>query len=359
MFIYETRNIFSEDGDGPFRGLVIKATPADFFPAMEGETVVFLEETEEGISLEESFSVGEEAEEGKKPQKADTPEELVDNIANAEDGAVIKLTSDMAVEEAITVSGDKSITLDLGGKKLSSESGQVLNLNGGSVELKNGSVESSGRPVIVYDGELTLDGAEVTSTSDCGVCAAGESASVVMNSGKITAQESGVLITAGAKLEMNGGEIECVDNCPIQGNGSTGQGDVEIVMNGGKLVAHIKTRGYIACAVYMPNSGTFTMNGGEIESDGCGVCMRAGQVNLEGGSIICTGDTPAEGKVGDGKQKVGHYAVVYDQISKYPGASSGTFELNIASGMQLQGTDGDIQVLLEEGAEANIHDNRA
>lgn len=99
MFIYETRNIFSEDGDKPLRGLVIKATPADFFPALEGETVIFLEENEDGISVEESFKVGSEPEEGEKaPQKADTPEELIDNIANAEDGAVIKLTSDMAVE---------------------------------------------------------------------------------------------------------------------------------------------------------------------------------------------------------------------------------------------------------------------
>ena len=32
------------------------------------------------------------------------------------------------------------------------------------------------------------------------------------------------------------------------------------VMNGGKLIAHISSAGYIACGVYMPNNGKFIMN---------------------------------------------------------------------------------------------------
>jgi len=158
---------------------------------------------------------------------------------------------------------------------------------------------------------------------------------------------------------MNGGEIECWDNCPIQGNGSNGQGNVEVVMNGGKLKAHIQSNGYIACGVYMPNSGKFIMNGGEIESEGAGLVMRAGEVELNGGSIVATGATKVKGKVGDSNVTVGPYAVVYDESAKYPGASAGLFKLTIGKDMSLEGTDGDLNVLLSAGASANIVDNRA
>ena len=48
-------------------------------------------------------------------------------------------------------------------------------------------------------------------------------------------------------------------------------------------------------------------------------------------------------------------AVVYDNASNYPAHDS--LELNIANGVVLTGTDGDIQCL-PIGGTANIHDNR-
>lgn len=145
------------------------------------------------------------------------------------------------------------------------------------------------------------------------------------------------------------------------GNGTVGDKpangeNVNIIMNGGKLVAHIQSAGYVACGVYLPNSGSFTMNGGEIESDGAGIVMRGGTVNLNGGKITATGETGVKGKVGDSQVTVGPYAVVYEAKSRYPHYE--TLELNIANGMELIGTDGDINVLLDTGIEANINDNR-
>jgi hypothetical protein len=106
----------------------------------------------------------------------------------------------------------------------------------------------------------------------------------------------------------------------------------------------------------MPNEGSFTMNGGEIVSDGCGICMRGGTVNLNGGSIVATGESGVAGKVGDSRVVVGPYAVVYDAQSRYPAVDS--LELNIAEGMILQGTDGDIDIILETGRSENINDLR-
>ena len=276
-------------------------------------------------------------------------------LANDEPEVEITLTKDMPSAAMITVPEGKKVTLDLGGNKVSGSS-WLVNVAGGDVVLKNGVVESSARPVYVSKGTVTLeDGAVVTSVRDVAINATGAEAKVVMNGGKVNAQESGVLVTSGASVEMNGGEIECTDNCPIQGNGTAGQGDVNIVMNGGKLTAHITSAGYIACGVYMPNSGSFTMNGGEIESDGAGIVMRGGKVNLNAGKVVANGASGVLGKVGDSRVVVGPYAVVYDANSKYPAMD--TLGLTIGAPMQLTGTDGDISVMPDDGT-ANIVDNR-
>ena len=157
---------------------------------------------------------------------------------------------------------------------------------------------------------------------------------------------------------MNGGELEGIDNCPLMGQGTAGNGGTEMVMNGGKLIAHISSAGYIACGVYMPNNGKFIMNGGEIVSDGAGLVMRAGEVELNGGSIVANGASGVSGKVGDSRVVVGPYAVVYDESAKYPGIANGEFKLTVGKNMVLQGTDGDIETLLSSGAVANIVDNR-
>ena len=277
-------------------------------------------------------------------------------LANDEPEVEVVLNQDLNNFNIVSIPTGKKMTIDLGGNKISGGS-YLLNVNGGEVVLKNGEVESNGRPVVVSDGgTVTLDGAEVVSRTDVAISATGENSEVIINSGKVEAQESGVLVTSGATVVVNGGEIECTDNCPLQGNGTRGQGNVNMVMNGGKLIAHISSAGYIACGVYMPNDGSFTMNGGEIVSDGCGVCMRGGEVNLLGGSITANGATGVKGKVGDSRVVVGPYAVVYDAQSKYPAMNS--LELNIGENMNLVGTDGDVDFVLQEGVEANYTDAR-
>ena len=55
-------------------------------------------------------------------------------------------------------------------------------------------------------------------------------------------------------------------------------------------------------------------------------------------------------------------AVVYDEKANYPGLQTGDFKLTIGANMELQGTDGDISILMPDGkdiSEANIIDNRA
>ena len=282
-------------------------------------------------------------------------------LASDEPEVEIVLNKNLAAAAPIEIPTGKTVTLDLGGQTLSSGNNYALEVNGGILVLKNGTVETTGtgdtaRPVVVFSGSVTVDGAEVISQHDCAISATGSNSEVIIESGRVQAQESGVLVTSGASVIVNGGEIECTDNCPLQGNGTAGKGNVSMVMNGGKLIAHITSAGYAACGVYMPNSGSFVMNGGEIESDGCGICMRGGTVQLNAGKVTATGTAGSVGKVGDSRIVVGPYAIVYDAQSKYPAMD--TLNLVIENGVVLNGTDGEISYILQDGTAANVTDNR-
>ena len=283
-------------------------------------------------------------------------------LANDNAEVNVTLSDDVVVTSSIVVPEGKKLNLDLGGNSLSA-SGIALSVNGGEAVVSNGSVSSSANTAINVrnGGTVTVDGADITSVRSNGIAATG--ATIVMNSGTVTAQEAGLLGFKNSNIIINGGVIEGLDNGPVMGNGSAAGSandgtNMNVVMNGGKLIAHIQSAGYIACGVYVPNSGSFTMNGGEIESDGCGICMRGGTVNIGANAkITANGTAGITGKVGDSRVVVGPYAIVYDANSKYPAVN--TLELNIEDGAQLVGTDGDIDVLLAEGYSANIHDNRS
>ena len=280
-------------------------------------------------------------------------------LANDKEDVTVTLAENMNLASAISIPAGKNVTLDLGGNTISANT-VALFANGGELVVKNGTVTSSSNAIAVRNGgTAVVDNATITSTSNSAISAAdGE---VIINSGKVTAQECGVSGFKNSTVTINGGILEGLDNCPMMGNGSAAGSandgtNMNVVMNGGKLIAHIQSPGYIACGVYVPNSGSFTMNGGEVISDGAGLVMRGGKVTLNGGKIIANGATGVTGKVGDSRVVVGPYAVVYDANSKYPAMD--TLELVIGKDMVLEGTDGDLQTILMEGVEAKITDNR-
>ena len=255
-------------------------------------------------------------------------------VANDQPEVKVVMNSNMSIDNSFSIPADKKVVLDL--------SGNALNVAGNDV---------------IIAGELVIEGNGDVQANSWGLNAVGSDSKITVNGGNFTAREGALVAQKGAALEINGGTFECTDNCPIMGQGNPGNGNVNIVMNGGKLIAHITSAGYIAAGVYMPNDGSFTMNGGEIISDGAGIVMRGGQVNLNGGVINANGATGVKGKVGDSRIVVGPYAVVYDQTAHYPAVDS--MELNIGKDMVLNGTDGDISVLVDDGVTANITDNRS
>lgn len=264
----------------------------------------------------------------------------------------IALADNVVAETVLSIPAGKSVVLNLNDKELSGEGGQTIAVQG-DLTLKGGTISGARTIVVANGGSVTVDGTNINST-DCAISAVGAGTAVTVNGGTLTAQEVPVLATTGASAVINGGHLIGLDNFAIGGNGSQGQGDSNVTINGGIIEGRIQSAGYIAAAIYWPNSGALTINGGEIISEGAGIVQRAGTVVInDGAKITANGASGVFGKVGDSKVTVGPYAVVYDKSANYP--ASGTMSLNIASGAQLEGTDGDLQILGDGSA---ITDNR-
>lgn len=275
-------------------------------------------------------------------------------FANDETSVKVTLSEDVEVDSALIIPEGKEVTLNLNGKTIGGDGAQTIAVYG-DLTIEGGEITGKRTIVVPAGGSVTINNTGITS-SDCAISAYGSDAQVVVNSGEITAQEVPVLLTEGASATINGGHLVGLDNFAIGGNGSPGKGNINVTINGGTIEGRIQSAGYIATAIYWPNSGTLTINGGEIVSEGAGIVMRGGQVNLNEGTVVtANGASGVLGKVGDSRQVVGPYAVVYDNASNYPAHDS--LELNIANGVVLTGTDGDIQCL-PVGGTVNIHDNR-
>ena len=154
-------------------------------------------------------------------------------------GGIVKLANDMAVSEAIEIPAGASVELDLNGKTLTSTVSNPLVANGGELTISNGAISSTGRVAVASNGgKLTLDNVIVDS-GDVALQADGEGSELVINSGEITAQECGALVTTKGAFTMNGGTITSIDNAAIMGNGTVKPGDdrgnVVINFNDGEL----------------------------------------------------------------------------------------------------------------------------
>lgn len=285
-------------------------------------------------------------------------------------GGIVKLANDMAVSEAIEIPTGASVELDLNGKTLTSTVNNPLVANGGELTISNGAISSTGRVAIASNGgKLTLDNVIVDS-GNVALQADGEGSELVINSGEITAQECGALVTTKGAFTMNGGTITSIDNAAIMGNGTVNPGDdrgnVVINFNDGELNCGITSAGYSACGIYMPNSGEVNVNGGIINVDkGCGILMRAGKLNMNAGEIHCADNSGVEGgfvgKVGDSRVVVPCAAIVMDDKAAYPGLANGEFGAEIANGVVLESAAGldDICFVSDDPSKITVVDNRA
>lgn len=230
------------------------------------------------------------------------------------------ITVDKVTAPFIIVDG-KNVILDLNGKTLTAA---VIATNKANLTIKdsgsNGLIDGrNSKGVLARLGsKVTLESGSINSIKDCGVGV--NEATFIMNGGKITAQEFGIIYHNNAKITINSGTIETKDNAAIGDNGTAGSGGNVVNVNGGNLISNIVSAGYISCGIYNANDTTLTVKSGvkiTANKGGAGIVIRGGKVTIAKDVIdnMVTGTT--KGKVGDSKVIVAG-KVVKDYASNYP-----------------------------------------
>lgn len=230
------------------------------------------------------------------------------------------ITVDKVTAPFIIVDG-KNVILDLNGKTLTAA---VIATNKANLTIKdsgtNGLIDGrNSKGVLARLGsKVTLESGSINSIKDCGVGV--NESTFIMNGGKITAQEFGIIYQNNAKITINSGTIETKDNAAIGDNGTAGSGGNVVNVNGGNLISNIVSAGYISCGIYNSNDTTLTVKSGvkiTANKGGAGIVIRGGKVTIAKDVIdnMVTGTT--KGKVGDSKVIVAG-KVVKDYASNYP-----------------------------------------
>lgn len=295
--------------------------------------------------------------------EAATQEDVAEAFNNitTEEPVTVKIANDLTVSgQNLAIAEGADVTLEVA-------KGTTLNLGDSGIPIRGkltiageGTITATGAGSTVtllatgQDAEIVVESGKIVNTGNSAI-EVQRGATITVNGGEIQGQEFGILPRySGSTVNINGGTIKTVDNVAVGNNGTLDanrgdHGGTIINITGGRLESHITTPGYVACGVYMANHGICNISGGEIVAiGGCGVCLRAGTVNITGGTISGSGDASLLGKVGDSRVVVGPNGIVYDQSAKYPGmsvdAEDNGIHLNIYGGT-ITGKNSSIQVL--------------
>ena len=193
-------------------------------------------------------------------------------------GGEIKLTGNIELTSTLEIKDSKSVTIDLNGFTITSNIGTAIKVNNGYL-----TVTGTGNINVKYEafrlvGNKTADHTTATPaelTIHAGVTVVSENDCCVFMYGK------------GAKVDVYGSLTSKGVYATIMGNGSKNAtedcGDTVITIYEGAEVIGFNG------AIYHPQSGTLTVNGGKITGP-LGIEMRAGTLNINGGIIEGTGD---------------------------------------------------------------------
>jgi hypothetical protein len=231
----------------------------------------------------------------------------------AADGATIVLLQDLAIAETKVMNFDKMLTLDFNGTEQTATADPAILVTAGNLTLKNGAIVAPG--VVIQLGEKGKEQTtSVTIAED-----------MILGSMKIVDEETGeadgdnvVLLYGKATLVSEGQLTSCSkEYATIQGSGGDKGANTSITINGGFVY---QLNGNVA--IYQPQAGTVTINGGEIMG-GTGIEMRNGTLTVNGGAITA-GANYAVNANGNGSTVIGAAIAV----SPHAGVESITATIN-------------------------------
>ena len=267
-----------------------------------------------------------------EPASVNSAETLQTAIAN---GGEVKLDANITLTSMLTISADKTVTLDLNGLSITS-AGKVIKNNG---------------ILTITD---TKGGGKIISTGNTAV-GVGDNSKTTIKTAIIESVEGAVITgyATGATINIEDGIFSASDNAVVAGNGNrTNEAGAErtvgntINISGGTFNGQIKTPTYVACGIYAPWKDTIKVTGGTFNiTGGAGIVARAGSVSVSNATINTTGN--ATGKVGDSRVVVPCSAIVFDSEAAYP-ALTNTSAISVESGTFTSEADA-ISVVKPEG----------
>lgn len=284
--------------------------------------------------------------------------------ALADTGGTIMMTCSPSSEAQVIVS--KNTTLDLAGNtytgsgeytfkvqngatltitdsssgkngKIVANGAGVFVANGSKLILEEGAVEATGRGV-KNEGETIVNGGSITTTSnyevtvynngaltlndgalvamnhgsDRAVITVDDDSTFTMNGGTINTNAYGAVAWLRATITMNGGEINA--STGVSGNGTDGSGNnTQIDLVAGTINANV--------GVYHPQIGGVLNIGDDmvINAEQVGVEIRAGELNITGGTIKVNENTAYNvSPNGNGSTTTGAAVAVAQHTTKRP-----------------------------------------
>ena len=196
----------------------------------------------------------------------------------------IELKESVALEDMVKIPSGSKVTLDLNGqtiknsKDFPADSDAIIAVLNDAKLIVNDSSERKAGKIVTEGGTNVVCGIKMS--------VKGEAA-------------------ANCKLTVNGGIVEGA-SFGIAGNGTRHGSD--IIINGGQIKGRM--------AIYHPQKGTLTINGGELTGN-TALAMKSGTLTITGGDIKATGDKEEYIHNGNGFYSTGDALVV--EACDYPG----------------------------------------
>ena len=205
-----------------------------------------------------------------------------DVIANLGDGDTLTISTQMDTTGAPLTITKKNVTVALNADVVCDGSGNAgIRVAGGSAVLTgNGTLinttpydssRGGGVASVEKDGELTIEGINV---------------SAVLEDDPVNKGQFGVLVMSNGKLTVNDGNFKTGWYC-VSGNGARTTADSVTTINGGEFTS------VADYAIYHPQPGKLVINGGVIKGAAGAIAANNGIIEINGGefSVLGGGDT--------------------------------------------------------------------
>ena len=244
---------------------------------------------------------------GVKAVEVNTEEEFISAMNSGED---IKLTENIEVNSTITL--DKEVELDLNGKEIAFALNKYIYLKGGNLNITGTGILYEKSP---YFSPIIIKGSEKVEDVNYTTLTIGENVTIKGWAGLFIDQNNSKAY--GVTVNVNGTTIGMKDTSGASGAGIYLNGTITDSNNAPVInisgTAKVKSEGL---GIYAAGYGVWTIEDGASIEGNTGIEIRAGELNVNGGTIIGTAIPTETTPNGNGSTTAGAGIAVVQHTTK-------------------------------------------